>query len=88
MSDLKKAVRQHLEMDDFFTGGFSVKSQESMQDQTKANEAAEEAAIELEKITDEVRQCRKCGLGSLRTNAVPGGQGECANRFCRRGTRC
>ena len=71
-ADIKKVVRQHLEMDDFFTGGFAVKSQEPMQDQTKANEAAEDAAVELEKIADEVRQCRKCGLGSLRTNAVPG----------------
>jgi len=71
-ADIKKVVRQHLEMDDFFTGGFAVKSQESMQDQTKSNEAAEEAAVELEKIADEVRQCRKCGLGSLRTNTVPG----------------
>jgi len=70
--DTNKLVRQHLEMDDFFTGGFAVKSQEPMQDQTKANEAAEEAAVELEKIADEVRQCHKCGLGSLRTNAVPG----------------
>ena len=70
--DITKIVRQHLEMDDFFTGGFAVKSQEPMQDQTKSNEAAEKAAVELEKIADEVRQCRKCGLGSLRTNAVPG----------------
>ena len=31
-----------------------------------------EKAVELEKIAEEVRQCRKCGLGSLRTNAVPG----------------
>ncbi len=71
-ADIKKVVRQHLEMDDFFTGGFAVKSQEPMQDQTKSNEAAGEAAVELEKIADEVRQCRKCDLESLRTNAVPG----------------
>ena len=31
-----------------------------------------EKAAELEKIAGEVHQCRKCGLGSLRTNAVPG----------------
>ena len=27
---------------------------------------------ELEKIAEEVRKCRKCELGSLRKNAVPG----------------
>ncbi len=27
--DLKKAIQQHLEMDDFFTGGFAVKGQNS-----------------------------------------------------------
>jgi len=31
-----------------------------------------EKAAELEKIAEEVHQCRQCGLGSLRTNAVPG----------------
>ena len=29
-------------------------------------------AEELEKIAEEVCRCRQCGLGSLRTNAVPG----------------
>jgi uracil-DNA glycosylase family 4 len=31
-----------------------------------------EAARELETLAGEVRQCRLCGLGSSRTNAVPG----------------
>jgi uracil-DNA glycosylase family 4 len=31
-----------------------------------------EAARELDALAGEVRQCRLCGLGSLRTNAVPG----------------
>lgn len=31
-----------------------------------------EAARELDTLAGEVRQCRQCGLGSLRTNAVPG----------------
>ncbi|KPK43411.1 MAG: hypothetical protein AMJ65_05890 [Phycisphaerae bacterium SG8_4] len=34
--------------------------------------AVAEKAAELEKIADEVRQCRNCTLGSTRTNAVPG----------------
>jgi len=57
--DINKAVRQHAEMDEFFTGGFAVKGRSK-------------AADELEKLADEVRNCRKCKLGSLRTNAVPG----------------
>jgi DNA polymerase len=66
-TDHKKAIRQHLEMDDFFTGGFTAKAESKHTDNSAANVTAE-----LEKIADEVHQCRKCELGSLRTNAVPG----------------
>jgi uracil-DNA glycosylase family 4 len=62
-TDINKAVRQHLEMDDFFTGGFAVKGKDT---------SVAETTRELEKVADEVRQCRKCPLGSLRTNVVPG----------------
>jgi len=34
--------------------------------------AVAEKAKELEKIAEQVSQCRQCDLGSLRTNAVPG----------------
>ena len=34
--------------------------------------AVTEKAAELEKIADQVRQCCECGLGSERTNSVPG----------------
>ncbi len=73
-ADINRVVRQHLEMEQFFTGGFTIKPKtSSTESQQKAdNEVAVEAAAELEKIADEVRQCRKCNLGSLRTNAVPG----------------
>ncbi len=73
-TDIKKAVRQHLEMEQFFTGGITVKPKTSpAESKQKADKAvAAEAAGELEKIADEVRQCHKCNLGSLRTNAVPG----------------
>jgi len=72
--DINKAVRQHLEMDDFFTGGFAVKGNTAPSEpqQQKDDAAVAEAAKELGKIADEVCQCRKCDLGSLRTNAVPG----------------
>jgi len=71
--DVTKVARQHLEMDDFFTGGFTTKAKVSEPKLSQQDNAASAgAAAELEKIADEVRQCRKCNLGSQRTNAVPG----------------
>lgn len=72
-ADIKKVIRQHLEMEQFFTG-FSVrhegtKSEPQVQED---NASIAEKAAELEKIADEVRRCCQCGLGSSRTNAVPG----------------
>ena len=90
--DLNKVVRQHLEMESFFTG-FAVKgkprsesvvplrppsSEEKEQRQdagdatTPSRPATVDAEKELEAIAEEVRQCRKCVLGSSRTHAVPG----------------
>jgi uracil-DNA glycosylase family 4 len=72
-ADIKKAVRQHLEMDEFFTGGFAAKGEAASSEPQQEDKAAvAEAAAGLEKIADEVDKCRKCSLGSLRTNAVPG----------------
>jgi uracil-DNA glycosylase family 4 len=70
--DINKAVRQHLQMDEFFTGGFAVKGQKAMPDQTEPKESTINSAVDLEKVADEVRRCRECDLGSSRTNAVPG----------------
>jgi len=70
--DLKKAIQQHLEMDEFFTGGFAIKGQKVMRDQAEPKESTINSAVELEKVADEVCRCRKCDLGSSRTNAVPG----------------
>jgi DNA polymerase len=71
--DINKVARQHIEMDNFFTDGFTVKDSRAEQKQPEADKAAAaEAAKELDKIAEETRQCRKCDLGSLRTNAVPG----------------
>ena len=72
---MTKAVRQHLEMEQFFTG-FTVKGSshppEPQEQKRQDSASVAKAAKELEKIADEVRKCRKCGLGSIRTNAVPG----------------
>jgi uracil-DNA glycosylase family 4 len=71
--NIDKVFHQHLEMDNFFTGGFTTKAKVSEPKHRQQDNAAfADAAAELEKIDDEVRQCRKCSLGSLRTNAVPG----------------
>jgi DNA polymerase len=79
--DVNKVVRQHLEMEQFFSG-FTLKGvTEGLKSQEQEDKhvlrgvegmAVIEKAAELEKIAEEVRQCRTCGLGSSRTNAVPG----------------
>ncbi len=71
--DINKVVRQHLEMEQFFCG-FTIKGNVEVSEQQKQedNMAIAAKAAELERIAEEVHQCRKCGLGSLRTNAVPG----------------
>jgi DNA polymerase len=70
--DINKVARQHLQMDEFFTGGFAIKGQKVMQEQTESKESIINSSVELEKVAEEVRRCCKCGLGSSRTNAVPG----------------
>jgi len=72
--DIKKVVRQHAEMEQFFTGGFAIKGKTPTSEPPKQedNMTAAEKAADLERIAEEVSQCRKCSLGSLRTNTVPG----------------
>jgi len=71
--DINKVVRQHLEMEGFFTG-FTLKGKaETLEPQEQENSMAiAEKTSELEKIAEQVNQCRKCDLGSLRTNPVSG----------------
>lgn len=71
--DIRTVVRQHVEMEDFFAG-FMVKGRcDVPAEQSGPSEAdAASAAQQLETLAAEVRQCRKCDLGSQRTNAVPG----------------
>ena len=72
--DIDKVVRQQLEMEQFFSG-FTLKGKTVTDEpqQKKDNDMTTvEKTTELEKIAEEVNQCRKCGLGSIRTNAVPG----------------
>jgi DNA polymerase len=62
----EKVVGQHREMENFFSGGFVAKST------TEPPAVSAEIAKGLEEIAEEVRKCRKCELGTLRHNAVPG----------------
>lgn len=71
--NINKIVGQHIEMEQFFAG-FTLKSRSETngaQNQEDNMTVAEKTA-ELEKIAQEVNECRKCELGSLRTNTVPG----------------
>jgi len=74
-ADIVKITGQHAEMNEFFTGGFVQRTGTAKAPPTQPQpspEAVAQAAAELHTIADEVRACRKCELGSLRTNAVPG----------------
>ena len=50
--DINRVVRQHAEMEDFFTGGFAVKGKNPVREQREQedNAAAAEAAKGLEKL--------------------------------------
>jgi DNA polymerase len=67
-TDINKVVNQHAQIESFLSGGFTVKGIKEEKDKSQNPEAK----VELEKLAEQVCQCRKCPLGSLRTNAVPG----------------
>jgi DNA polymerase len=71
--DLNKVIRQHLELDGFFTG-FAVKHPgKADHDSTGVPASDEEATAEsLETLAEQVRNCKRCNLGSARNQAVPG----------------
>jgi len=70
--DIKKVVRQHLEMEQYFCG-FTVKGNIEISSNREVDTmVVAEKQKELDKIANEVQPCRKCELGSLRTNTVPG----------------
>ena len=64
--DLKKAARQLLEIDEFFAGDFTLRYQQT------PSEAPYQQPEGLQDIAAGVAKCCKCGLGSTRTNPVPG----------------
>lgn len=74
--NLKKVLRQHVEMEAFFTGDFTLKRKKSPVPSEQTVQSAVPAACEeadsLAKIAAEVEACRKCEIGYTRTKAVPG----------------
>jgi DNA polymerase len=67
--NLRKVFDQHVQLEEFFTG-FSVKSDKpaAAPQQPQNNDII----AELKQLAKEVDACRKCVLGTTRTNAVPG----------------
>ncbi len=64
--NLKKAVRQHIEMEKYFAD-FAVRKP------NKSNELGQmDKKSELEKIAEQIKKCCCCEIGQTRTNAVPG----------------
>ena len=57
--NIEKIICQHAELDEFFTGGFTIKASGSQ-------------AKELQKTAVEIGKCCKCGLQETRANTVPG----------------
>ncbi len=75
-STVKKAAQQLIEMDRFLTGDFSMKRKHHL---TSSQESCDLPAAQagdpaetLKEVAEQVRQCRKCEIGSTRLNAVPG----------------
>jgi DNA polymerase len=73
--NLDKLRRQHVEMERFFVGDFTVRGK------TPAGEEAPTASVQqeitamqdsLDIVAEQVKGCRKCEIGSTRINAVPG----------------
>jgi DNA polymerase len=80
--DVRKVVHQHIEMERSFAG-FAVRAKLGEPDAVIRREDRvpdAEVLVELERLAKEVCQCRKCDLGSSRTNAVPG-EGSAAARI-------
>jgi DNA polymerase len=72
--DLDRAIRQHLEMDGFFTG-FSLRRTDARAQEARTAVGDPDelfGAKSLEGISGQISACKKCVLDSLRTNTVPG----------------
>ncbi len=70
--DIKKAIKQHIEIDKFFVEGFSLKGTQIPAKQDVMPAFHDSVSEELAIIAMDIEQCCCCGLGATRTNPVPG----------------
>lgn len=70
--NIKKALKQRVEMDDFFVENFSIKGVQIPDIQEVAPSQNDSAAEELAIISMEIEKCCCCELGQTRQNPVPG----------------
>jgi uracil-DNA glycosylase family 4 len=66
--DIKKVIRQHSQMEEFFSGGFVAKGQSKAD--TRKSDTDRQAALDA--IAAEVAKCCCCGLDKTRRHVVPG----------------
>jgi DNA polymerase len=69
-ADVEKSVRQYIEMESFFSGGFCVVNRDQVRE--AADMSRQNAAIELTKLSDQIKSCELCELCKSRNKAVPG----------------
>ncbi len=74
-ANLNKILKQHLELEAFFAGDFTVKGKiepiaAAVTEPTTQQEPADMNTLDA--IAKKVKGCKKCEIGTTRTNAVPG----------------
>jgi DNA polymerase len=67
--DTNKLFKQHLEMESFFVGDFTLKGD---MPQSATPQEGLDMEQSLDTIAEEIRACRKCEISNSRLNAVPG----------------
>jgi len=70
-TNLRKVFDQHVRLEEYFTG-FAVKSDKPAAAPQPQQPQNNDIINELKDIAKEVAACRKCVLGTTRTNSVPG----------------
>jgi DNA polymerase len=73
--DIKQALKQHLEIESFISGGVTVKSKTALPktaQKEKKITADNQKQKQLEEIAVRVSQCTNCALSKTRNKTVPG----------------
>lgn len=69
--DLTRSAIQHLEMENYISGGTVIKSEKKIPDTKPASPSGEKQA-KLDEIAAEIAQCTQCPLSETRTKTVAG----------------